>query len=183
MKKMFLALVILAFSQVAMAQSKFGTKTGKISFHSDSSMEKIEATNAQAACVIDPASSKVEFMALVQAFQFEKALMQEHFNENYMESTKFPKASFKGSIVDPSQVNFSTPGTYKCTVAGDLTIHGVAKPMKASAVITVKADGSLNTTCNFNVLCSDHNIVIPALVKDNISNNIEIKVNADLRAL
>lgn len=176
-------MALAAIVQLSFGQSRYGTKTGKISFHSDSKMEKIEAENKQVSCVLDASTGKIEFAALIQAFQFEKALMQEHFNENYMESTKFPKATFKGALVNPSEVKFGTPGVYKCNVAGDLTIHGVTNPAKTSAVIEVKADGSILATADFNVSCSDYKIEIPTLVKDNISNVIQVRVNAAMKSL
>jgi len=183
MKKLMVIMAIIAIAQISFGQSRYGTKTGKISFYSDSPLEKIEADNKQVACVLDAGTGKIEFAALIQAFQFEKALMQEHFNENYMESTKFPKAIFKGSLINPSEVKFGTAGVYKCNVAGDLTIHGVTNPAKTNAVIEVKADGSIIATADFYVSCSDYKIEIPSLVKDNISNRIQVKVNASMKSL
>ena len=89
----------------ALLGQKYFTKDGKVSFYSDALMEKIEAHNTKAASVIDAENGQMEFAVLIKAFQFEKALMQEHFNENYMESSTYPKASFKGKIEDPVSSN------------------------------------------------------------------------------
>ena len=94
----FILLVALVSFQSGIAQ-KYFTRNGNISFHSDTPMEKIEGHNKNSTAVIDAESGKLEFAVLIKAFHFEKALMEEHFNENYMESNKFPKASFKGQIL------------------------------------------------------------------------------------
>ena len=89
-------ILILLLSHVTMVSGqKYFTKTGQISFNANTSIEKIEAINKSASCVMDVETGKIEFGVLVKGFQFEKALMQEHFNENYLESSKFPKATFK----------------------------------------------------------------------------------------
>ncbi|MEK7253941.1 MAG: YceI family protein, partial [Bacteroidota bacterium] len=97
-------LLLLFFAQGIQAQ-KYFTREGKITFVSDAAMEKIEAVTNSATSVIDMATGAVEFAVLIKGFQFKKALMQEHFNENYMESSKFPKATFKGKIDNFSSVN------------------------------------------------------------------------------
>ena len=98
MKQVFFAIIFMvSINQVSTAQ-KYFSKTGQIYFVSDTPMEKIEATNKSSNCVLDMASGKLEFGVLIKGFQFEKALMQEHFNENYMESNKFPKSIFKGQV-------------------------------------------------------------------------------------
>src|SRR5690606_1652063 len=112
--------------------------TGKVSFHSDAPLEKIEAHNASASTVLDAASGNLEWAVLIQGFQFEKALMQEHFNENYMESAKYPKAKFKGKVDNWSSVNLGKDGDYPVTVSGTMEIHGVSKPITAEGRITVK---------------------------------------------
>ena len=104
--------------------------------------------------------------------------MEEHFNENYLESEKFPKASFKGTIADIAKVNFTTDGVYTVTVVGDLTIHGITQKVTTNGTVTVKA-GKINATSKFNAKPADYNISIPKLVKDNISETIEVTVNCD----
>lgn len=180
MKKIFVVLFsVLALSAYS---QKYFTKSGIVKFHSDSPMEKIEGVNSTASSVIDMASGKMEFAVLINAFKFEKALMQEHFNENYMESTKFPKAVFKGEIQNFSSVSFDKVGKFTITVSGEMTIHGVKKNITAPVDIVVDAKG-VHSNTKFNVLCSDYNIKIPSLVKDNISNEINLTIKADYQKL
>ena len=102
--------------------------------------------------------------------------MEEHFNENYMESDQFPKAAFKGNITDIAKVNFTANGSYIVSVAGDLTIHGITKKISATGTITVKA-GKIAATSRFPIKPSDYNISIPKVVKDNIAETIDVTVS------
>jgi polyisoprenoid-binding protein YceI len=104
--------------------------------------------------------------------------MEEHFNENYMESDKFPKSTFKGSISNIKDVNFAKDGTYKVSTAGTLTMHGVSKQVTIPATITIKG-GKISASSTFMVLLSDYNIAIPSVVKDKIAKDIKITVNCD----
>ncbi len=181
MNKFFFFAIVL-FATTHLTAQKYFSKNAIIRFHSDSPIEKIEAVNSTASTVIDVSSGKIEFAALNTAFIFEKALMQEHFNENYMESSKYPKTIFKGMIQDLNTVKFSTPGTYKVNITGDLTMHGVVKTINVPAELTV--DGkSVHGNARFTVKCSDYNIKIPSLVKDNVSNEIDITVKVDYNLL
>ncbi len=155
------------------------TKTGSIYFSAGSSLEKIEATNKAANCVFDASTNKIEWGVLIKGFQFEKALMQEHFNENYLESTKFPKATFKGTVsgFDPKK-----SGVQNVKVTGDLTMHGVTKVITTDGTINVK-DGKLDVLANFSAALADYKIDIPAVVKEQIAKVVKIKVSASLAAL
>ena len=161
---------------------KYFSKNAMIRFHSDSPLEKIEGVNSTSTTVLDATSGKMEFAALNNAFVFEKALMQEHFNENYMESTKFPKTVFKGVINEIKAVKFTVPGTYKVTVTGEMSIHDVTKTLTAPVEFIVDAKG-LHGTAKFIVKCSDYNIEIPSVVKENISNDVDINVKVDYNIL
>ncbi|HRI26478.1 MAG TPA: YceI family protein [Chitinophagales bacterium] len=178
MKKnwLFLALFTVLATANVFAQGKFFTKNGHIDFFSATPMENISANNDKVVSILDTETGKLDFQVLIKAFEFEKALMQEHFNENYMESDKFPKSTFKGQIVNLSDVNFSKNGTYQVKVSGDLTIHGVTKAVQAPGTITVK-DGTITATSKFTVAVADYNIEIPKLVKDNIAKNIDINLS------
>lgn len=180
-KQFFLVLTALLVVSVASAQ-KYFTREGKISFFSDAPMEKIEAHNTKATSVWDTESGKMEFAVLIKAFQFEKALMQEHFNENYMESDKYPKAAFKGEIADMKKVNLSKDGEYPVTVKGQMEIHGVTKELQAPGKITVKG-GAVKATSSFEVAVADYNIQIPAVVRDNIAKTVRIDVDVDYAEL
>ncbi len=161
---------------------KYFTKTAIITFESNTPMEKINATNKSGTCVADFGSGNVEFAVLVKGFQFEKALMQEHFNENYMESSKFPKAVYKGKIEGVDKIDLTKNGKHKVKTSGQLTMHGVTKPISCEVQLEVK-EGKILASTNFTVAVADYGIVIPALVRDNVAKNVAVKVQANLEPL
>ena len=179
--KNVMIIVLLLTAHLAIGQ-KYFSKTGKISFHSDTPMEKIEAHNTTASTVLDIGTGSIEWAVLIQGFKFEKALMQEHFNENYMESTEFPKAKFKGKVDNISSVNFKKDGDYNVTVSGQMEIHGVTKPVTASGVISVKG-GNITAKSKFSIAVADYGIEIPKVVAENIAKNVDINVHADYQAM
>ncbi len=180
MKNIFFIVMLLS-TQLAFGQ-KYFSKTGKISFKSEASMEKIEAQNASASTALDINSGNLEWAVLIQGFKFDKALMQEHFNENYMESSTYPKAKFKGKIDNISAVNFLKDGVYNVTATGQLEMHGITKPVATSGVITVKG-GAISAKSNFSVLLADYGITIPKLVADNISKTVDITVDVSYQLM
>ena len=179
--KILFALVLCLCAQVAIGQ-KYFSKSGKISFFSDTDMEKIEAENTSASTVIDFSTGAIEWAVLIQGFQFEKALMQEHFNENYMESSKYPKAKFKGVIEDHAKVDLAKDGTYEVTVNGELEIRGIKKPVSTKATIEV-ANKMFTGTCSFSVLIADYGIKVPKVVENNIADAVDIDIMAEYKPL
>lgn len=163
----------------ASAQDRYFTKTGKINFYSKAALEDIQAENKTVTAVLDSKSGAMQFEVLMKGFEFEKKLMQEHFNENYVESDKYPKATFKGTVANNAAVNYTKDGTYNATVKGKLTIHGVTKDVEAPGTIKVNG-GKVDAASTFNIKLSDYNISIPAVVKDKISNSIKINVDTRL---
>jgi|694.fasta_scaffold05201_13 hypothetical protein len=182
MKKTITLFIAAAFTGISANAQKYFTKDGSIEFHSNAKLEKIEATNNKSTCVLDAAAGTIEWSVLTKGFVFENAFMGEHFNENYMESDKFPKASFKGKVDNMSSVNLQKDGSYKSKVSGFLTMHGVTKEISVDATFTV-AGGKISSEAKFPVKASDYNIVIPGDKADNISNNIDIEVKANLTEL
>jgi len=180
--KLLVCLVCALITVRSISAQKFFTRTGKVSFYSDTPMEKIEARNKSANCVLDATTGKLEFSVLVKGFQFEKALMQEHFNENYMESNTFPKAMFKGQILNYKKPDMTKNGRNNVEVEGELTIHGVTQKVKTGAVLEVQS-GKLMASAEFNVAVADYKIAIPSLVKDKIAKNVKISVDAGLEPL
>ena len=181
-KNLILSFVIMLTASVSFAQDKFFTKTGKIDFFSSAPLEDIEAKNKTVTAVIDSKSGAMQFSVQMKGFEFQKKLMQQHFNENYVESDKFPKGEFKGSIINNSDVNYTKDGSYTAKVKGKLTIHGITKDVETTG--TVKVDGGkLDIASSFNILLSDYEIKIPAIVKDKISNSIKITVDCKLEPL
>ena len=172
-------LLIVGFTH---AQGRYFTKTGRIEFSSKAPLEDIDAVNKSVTAVLDAKSGALQFSVLMKGFEFDKALMQEHFNENYIESDKYPKADFKGTITNNSDIDYSKPGTYTANVNGKLTIRGVTKDVQTTGTIKVEGE-NLATTSAFNILLSDYNIKIPAVVKDKINNNVKISVNTKLEPL
>src|SRR5215213_5253622 len=181
-KNLMVALMLLMTVSISYAQDKYFTKTGKINFFSKAQLEDIEAKNKTVTAVLDSKTGGVQFSVQMKSFEFQKQLMQQHFNENYVESDKYPKGEFKGSITNNSDINYSKDGTYSAKVKGKLTIHGVTKDVETTG--TVKVDGGkLDISSAFNVLLSDYNIKIPAVVKDKVSNSIKISVDCRLEPL
>lgn len=177
MKKTILIIAIIFFSESVMAQ-KYFTRSGKVSFFSTTPIENIEAFNNEVGAAIDLGSGIVVFQVPIKSFKFEKQLMKEHFNAEYMESDKFPKASFKGSI-DPKDIG-SKSKIYKTTVRGTLTIHGISKDVSIPGTIT-KNGNEIKLNTIFSVATADYNIRIPSVVKGKIANTIEITINSILK--
>ena len=174
MKKL-LCIFLIALGIHAQAQDKYFTRTGHVSFYSETPIENIEAHNHQATSVLNTTTGEMSFSILIKSFEFEKALMQEHFNDNYMESDKFPKATFKGNIKDLTKVDFKKDGTYTIEVEGDLTIHGVTKKTIATGTIEIK-NGQILTQSSFPVTLKDFNVKSP---KDKVAETLQIKVNCN----
>jgi polyisoprenoid-binding protein YceI len=178
MKKLIIPFITILILTNSVQAQKYYTKNGNISFFSKTSMENIKADNNQVMSVLNSQTGELQFSLLIKSFHFEKALMEEHFNENYLESDKFPKAGFKGTITDMSRVSFSTDGLYTVPVSGEMTLHGVTKKINTTGTLTVKG-GKISATSKFFIKISEYNISIPALVKDNIAESVEVTVNSD----
>ncbi len=176
MKRIFLVAAVIVISTTFAQAQRFYTKNGLISFFSSTTMENIKADNNQVLCTVNSTSGDLQFSLMNKGFHFAKALMEEHFNENYIESTKFPKSTFKGTIADISKVNFAADGTYTVSVTGDLTMHGVTQSVTVSGTVTVKG-GKPTVASKFMLKLADYGITIPGAVKKNISESIEITVN------
>jgi polyisoprenoid-binding protein YceI len=157
----------------------FVTKTGFIRFYSDSPLEKIEAINRTVNAALDASTGDFVFRLLMKSFVFEKALMQEHFNENYVESDKFPNATFLGKVTNIKEVNFSKDGTYPVTIDGKLTIHGETRQVSEKGTFEIK-EGRVSGKAKFNITLEDYKISIPGAATDNISKIIEITVDVVL---
>ena len=159
----------------------YSTSNGEITFYSHAPLEDIEATNKQVSCAIDLSKGQMAFSMLMNAFQFEKALMQEHFNERYVESHKYPKATFAGSIEDIDKIDLSKAGSYNVTVSGKLSIHGVTQTVSSKGTLKIGDDKTLTTNSTFTINLEDYKVKIPTMYIDNISESIEIKVKVKLK--
>ena len=174
MRTKILLFALLTLVNVASAQ-KYIAKTGHIGFYSYTPMEVIEAHNHQVVSILDPATGDLVFNLLNKSFEFKVALMQEHFNENYMETTKFSKSTFKGKITNLDKIDFKKDGTYMAEVTGDLTIHGVTKNITINGTIEV-VKGVITAKAKFKVIPKDYGIQIPQLVENKIAKEMEITV-------
>lgn len=177
MTKIFIGLALLFLQNISYSQIYF-TKSGKISFYSKAPLEDIEAANKTVDCLLNTSNGTIQFSVLIKGFEFPKALMQEHFNENYLESGKYPRSTFKGVILNNSGVDFNKPGNYPVTVKGELTIHGITKTIEVKG--TIQTGATMDIEANFPIKLSDYGISIPAIVKDKISEIVKVTVNAKL---
>ncbi|MEI9807783.1 MAG: YceI family protein, partial [Bacteroidota bacterium] len=183
MKKLTIIAGCLFFCAfIVKAQGKFYTKTGKISFFSSTSVEDIEAINKSVVTLLDTKTGNLQFAVLMKGFEFKKALMQEHFNKDYVESDKFPKAEFKGQVTNNSEINYTANGTYTAKAKGTLTIHGETKEVETTGSVTVK-DGKVTVSSVFTVLIADYKITVPKLYRDNISKSIKVTVDCVLAGM
>jgi hypothetical protein len=176
MKRILLTLSILTIAAIANAQI-YLAKECEIRFFSGSPMENIEAVNKASKPILNALTGDVQAKIVMQAFQFEKSLMKEHFNENYVESDKYPDAIFKGKINE--KIDYTKDGTTKVTVTGKLNMHGVEKEKNIEGTVTVKGQQVILDT-KFNIHIADYNIKIPSVVVKNIAEDIEVKLNATL---
>jgi hypothetical protein len=182
MRLVLICTILLISSLASLAQEKYYTKSGKIKFFSKTSVENIDAANKSAVCILDSKTGDIQFAVLMKGFEFKKALMQEHFNKDFAESDKFPKAEFKGQITNNSEIKYTADGTYTVKAKGKLTIHGVTKDIETTGTITVKK-GKITTVSTFNIQLPDYSIKVPGVYRSQISDNIKITVDCSLDVL
>ena len=178
MKKVIVTFMCLIFSTILFSQ-KLITRSGEIQFEASMpAFEEVAAKNNTVSCVFDTSTSEIAVLALVKAFRFKVPLMEEHFNENYIESNQFPKSTFKGKVTnfDASKI---TLGKATFDVEGDLTLHGVSKKVKTK-ITFVQSGEKLISTCAFKVKPIDYNIKIPSVVKSKIAETVEINLRFEL---
>jgi YceI-like domain len=174
---LLLSLSIIFFSAKLLSQSVLQTtKNGQISFFSKTPLENIDAVNNEASSILNTQTGDLVYAVLIKGFHFERALMEDHFNENYMESSKIPKSTFKGKISNLATVDFKKDGTYAVTADGDLTIHGVTKKLSIRGTIVVKS-GKIQVLSKFTIKAKDYNIKIPAVVANKIAETIVISID------
>lgn len=173
---MVLVAVLLFNLHGVCAQTKYIDRRGHASFFSSAPMEDIRAENDQAVSIIDAQTGEVVASMLMRSFNFRKALMEEHFNENYVESDKYPKATFRGKIVNIGDVDLTKDGNYTLDVSGEITLHGVTQPLtlKADAVVN---GGTVQAKAVFPLKVKDFKIEVPRLVINNIAEVVEVTVS------
>ncbi len=177
MKRVFIS-SLLAILCVAGYSQKFKTSSSSIRFFSDAPIEDIEATNKEATSIIDLESKAFVFQVPITSFKFDKELMEEHFNENYLESEKFPNAIFKGKIENWN----GEEGEQTIVVEGELDLHGVKKLVTIESTINYSAD-NINVSAVFSIELKDYKIKIPKAVFYNIAEVVEVTVNFEYTPL
>jgi polyisoprenoid-binding protein YceI len=156
------------------AQERYLTKQGYISFYSHTPVENIKAENNQVLSIADLSNGDMAITILMKAFAFEKALMQEHFNENYIESDKYPKANFSGNITNLEDILAGNNSI--ALIKGNLTIHGITRSVTIESKITVE-NKMVHLHGKFKIAVADYDIKIPAIVRRNIAEEVEITFN------
>lgn len=175
--KYIISLLFVFIACIESDAQRLITRDAKINFSSEAPLEKIEAENNTVSSVLDLETGDLVFAVLIRAFRFEKSLMEEHFNENYMESEKFPKATFKGTIANFDQSKFTKEGNFDSVVNGSLTMHGETVQFSTPVNFEVTSE-KITGKCAMHVLCSDYKIEIPKIVSDNISNEVNLEILA-----
>jgi hypothetical protein len=173
----YISIILLAWMSIInqAGQDVYACKNAKINLFSSAPIEDIKAVSSSGVSVYNSGTGELEFSVAIRSFQFDKSLMQDHFNSEYMESDKYPRATFKGKITE--HLDVTKDGSYPINVTGDLTVHGVTKPRTIAGSLTVKG-GVVTMASEFMVKCADHHIDIPQIMFHNIAENIKMNVSA-----
>lgn len=181
-QRMSLFLIGFLLINGAWCQTRYFTRTGQIAFTSKGLLETIRAQNKTVTCVLDAQTGNLQFSVMMRGFEFKKALMQEHFNENYVESDKYPNSEFKGQIISSPLPDLGKDGNYPVKVKGKLTIHGITRELTTDGTISVK-QSAVQAEAGFSILLSDYQIKVPSIVKNSLSNTVNIAVTISLQPL
>lgn len=172
-----ISMILLAWLglQNQAGQNLYVCKNAKINLYSSAPIEDIKAQSNSGASVFDASAGVLEFTVAIHSFHFAKSLMEEHFNSDYMESDKFPNATFKGKI--DRVIDISKDGLYEITATGDWTVHGVTQKRTIAGKMNINS-GIVTLSAEFMVKCADHNIRIPTIVFHHIAESIQVDVSA-----
>lgn len=178
MMKLYIVVLLLLVNETLIAQ-KFKSEESIVTFYSEAAIENIAATNEKSSSLFDASTGAIVFLITISDFQFEKSLMQEHFNEKYMESEKYPKATFKGNI---QGFDINAAGDQLVNAKGTLTIHGQSKEIDVKGTLDKQKD-VITMKSSFIVELADYKIKIPKLLWQNIAENVEVKIEFTYKAL
>ena len=174
----FAAAVVMVSGLKSQPVTIYHTTSGRIDFRSDAPLEIIRASSNDLLGLLDISKNNFSFKVVIRSFEgFNSPLQKEHFNENYLESDKYPEASFKGKIIEDADL--TVDGTYEVRAKGNLTIHNVMQERIIKCAVTVK-NKIITIHSNFTILLSDHNIPIPKVVYQKLANEIKVEVTAAL---
>ena len=180
MKKKIVMIAVLAlFFSNAFGQ-KYITKSGVCDIYSETPAFTIEGSNKKVASILDMSNGNIISSTLIRSFKFKEALVEEHFNENYLEPHKFPKSVFKGKIDNFAEIDLSKDTTYNIAISGKLTIHGVTQSIKEKGTVTVKA-GNISASTVFNVSLAAHQVKVEKAYKHAIKDDIKLKIRFDYK--
>ena len=179
-KTVLVILTVLALNNLSLAQDKLVSKEGSINFFSHTVAEDISSDNYSVTTTLEPSTGKIVFVVAMQGFEFEKALMQKHFNSSkFLDTKTYPKGKFTGQITNLSDINFSKNGTYEASVEGDLSIHGETKLINEKGTVTV-ADNSTQIDSKFKTTLDDFKI---AFDKGKPSTNIAKEIDVTVKSV
>jgi hypothetical protein len=172
-----IAIILLAWMSITnqAGQDLYACKNATITLYSEAPIENISATSSSGTSVFNAATGDLQFRVSINTFKFPKSLMQEHFNSDYMESDKYPAATFKGKIQE--HIDVTKNGTFPVTAIGDLNVHGISQNRTVPGKISIN-NGVITMTSEFMVKCADHHIDIPKIVFHNIAESIKMNVTA-----
>ncbi|CAN1486674.1 Lipid/polyisoprenoid-binding, YceI-like [Flavobacteriaceae bacterium] len=180
MKNLGIFYSVLFFFCNAFSQNKIATNSGTIFFEASlPAFEEVKANNNNVSCVVNTTTGEISSLAFISEFQFKMAMMEEHFNANYLESSKYPKATFKGNI---HGFNLAIIGNVPkdFILTGKLSMHGKSKNISTIARIQ-KTQSGLQIATNFKVNTSDFGIKIPKIVQYKIAETVTIKANFEFK--
>jgi polyisoprenoid-binding protein YceI len=170
--------ILLFIGLVAQTQNKYLTKIGVVKFEASvPSFEEVAATNNSVTAIVNTKNNEFAALVLIKGFRFNNALMEEHFNENYVESNMYPKATFKGNIIG-NNLQESITGDY--TIDGDLTFHGVTRSIKNIPLKITFNNNNITVEGAFSIKASDYEIKIPKIVKNKVSDSVKINFTFNL---
>ncbi len=173
----FILFIAFQVSSVC-AQSKYFTRSGHVYFMSHTDIIDIDANNHQVVSFLDIESGEMVFAVLMKSFEFTLATAEEHFNENYAESDKYPKAKFKGKILEFDKIDLTKPGKYNVHVKGNLTIKDRTHTITEKGTLEVKNDKIIGKSA-FDIAIADYNISVPKVVEDRVAKIVNLKINME----
>ena len=175
MKKIISFLFLVVVIQTAQGQNIFRCSSGEVTFYSQAPIEDITATSNSMNSILNTSNNEIVFVVSMRSFKFKKAMMEDHFNEKYIESDKYPNTTYKGKINET--VDYTKDGEYEITSTGTLNIHGVDKERTEKGKLVIK-NGVISIQSEFNVAIKDHNIEVPKLLAQNIAETVNVKFTA-----
>ena len=171
--------IISMVASLVFSKDLYMTRNGNVDFFSSTPLEDIKAVNNQVSCVLNKENGQFAFQVPIKAFTFKNALMQEHFNESYLESDIYPKSIFKGEIIGWDDIQLSQD-SLNILIEGDLTIHGVKNQVRQSGRVWVSS-GVIYGESTFSVRLVDYQVKVPKIVRENIAEVIKVNVKVKLK--